>query len=77
MNDFTLEALIAYVEEQGFRVNNLFHLDSGVWRANLIDPILSKSESREEARQAYDFANGDTPKEALFNALKNALEKRD
>jgi predicted RNase H-like HicB family nuclease len=57
----SVEALIKEVHAQQLRVNNIFELDNGRWRANL----------RRE-RDCFSFGDGDTPAEALRAALADA-----
>jgi hypothetical protein len=52
-----LSALAKRVNEAGFRVNNLFQLDDGQWRANLTD-----------GRRYWGFGTGTTGQEALEDA---------
>ena len=60
-----MEATIKKINANGYRINNLFQLDPGYWRCNLRD---TKSEC------FFDFAKGETAKEALINALAKTKE---
>lgn len=55
-----LQGLIAVVNAQGLRVNNLFQIGGG-WRANLTD-----------GRHFYAFGEGADPVQALCAAFKKA-----
>lgn len=54
----TVDELIAEVAAKGLRLNNLFQLHTGGWRANITD-----------GERMWEFGNGSTPVEALQAAL--------
>ncbi len=61
-----ISALLAEAHERGFRLNNLFEHDSGLWQANL------RSDTH-----ATDFGYGETPEAALtaaIDAIATAME---
>jgi len=60
MENATLEELIAYCEDEGFRLNNLFQLDDGSWQANL---------RSDDENTFHEFGQGPTHREALVAAM--------
>lgn len=56
---YTLDELIDDIRTEGWRINNLFELPGGKWRASLCFAEIS-----------YQFGEGVTPREALANARK-------
>lgn len=59
----TLEALIGEARALGLRINNLYELDSGRWRANLRVPAVNVAHCAE-------YGEADTPQEALRDAIQ-------
>lgn len=64
---FSVPALVNYINDEGLEVNNCFQLDDGTWRVNL------RRRGAKIEDDFYCFADGETMKEALFNALEKAL----
>lgn len=57
----TIESVFSEITRRGLRVNNLFQLESGPWRANLTD-----------GKVWFDFGTDETPCGALRDALSKA-----
>jgi len=53
-----LEPLLDEIHDRGYRLSNLFQLDSGLWQANL-----------RSATHYTDFGRGHTPEAALSEAI--------
>ena len=62
----TLDQLVQDVLTQDFQINNLCQLDKNLWQCNLrrIRP--------NEKDDFYEFGRGETPEDALLNAMYNA-----
>ena len=59
----TIEQWLREVKRRGLRVNNLFHLDSGMWRCNL------RTAGPPARTDYYEFGNGVDPQHAIEQAL--------
>lgn len=58
-----LEEFIDKIGAEGYRVNNLFQLQSGLWQANLVRAL---------SNEYWQFGTGTTAKEALTNCYQRA-----
>lgn len=59
-----MEEIIKELNKNGFRINNLFQLGDGFWRCNV------RKDNRDGTAGAFfEFANGTTAEEALYEAL--------
>jgi len=56
----TIEHWLREVKRRGLRVNNLFHLNSGMWRCNV---------RAADNSHFYEFGNGVDPQHAIEEAL--------
>lgn len=69
-----LSALLAEVVKSGWRVNNLFQFNDGNWRCNL----RFQAQNRGETLTYYhEFADAQTPEEAVKSAIWNMKQKRN
>lgn len=66
----SIEALITQCHFARFRVLNLFETSGGRWQANLTDDA---SQSDPSLQSAFEFGHGTSAREALGEALSNAL----
>lgn len=62
----TIDGVLAAVSRRGLRVNNLFQLESGPWRANLTD-----------GKTWFEFGTSETAVGALEEALGKAAVEVD
>lgn len=59
----SLEEILAPIAKRGWLLNNLFQLDSGVWRCSIRNAV---------DRVAYEFGDGASPSQAVQAALQKA-----
>lgn len=62
----TLDQLVQDLIAQDFQVNNLCQLGPTLWRCNI------RRERPDEKDDFYEFGTGETPEDALLNAMYNA-----
>lgn len=69
-----LAALLAQVVDSGWRVNNLFQFNDGMWRCNLRYQTQNRGET---ITHYHEFADAATPEEAVKSAIWNMQQKRN
>ncbi len=62
----TLDQLIQEVIAQDFQINNLIQMDAMLWQCNL------RRVRPNEKDDFYEYGRGETPEDALLNAMYNA-----
>lgn len=63
----TFEEVVAYINDQGFQVNDMSQLADGTWQAN-----VRSFEAKEDGRWHYEYGRHSKPVEALKLAIWNA-----